>query len=88
MKANQMEQESKKAKRTYHTNPKFPGRGGKDWAGPIVDYKELDLLRKHMTGSSKIMSRKRNSATAQEQRALMMAVKRARFMALIPYSGF
>jgi len=66
---------------------RFPDRGGPDWVGPIVDYKEVELLRKFLTSSSKMMSRKRGGANAQEQKALKLAVKRARFMALIPYRG-
>ncbi len=73
--------------RSYHTKRRFPDRLGPDWHGPLLDYKELDLLRKFLTPSSKIMSRKRGGTTAQEQRALKIAVKRARFLALIPYAG-
>lgn len=66
---------------------RFPDRGGAGWVGPIVDYKEVELLRKFLTSSSKMMSRKRGGANAQEQKDLKLAVKRARFMALIPYRG-
>jgi ribosomal protein S18 len=45
------------------------------------------LLRKFLTSSSKMMSRKRGGANAQEQKDLKLAVKRARFLALIPYRG-
>ena len=72
---------------TYHTKQRFRERGGPDWKGPIVDYKEIELLRKFLTPSSKIMSRKRAGTTTQEQRALKLAVKQARFLSLIPYSG-
>jgi len=80
-------QTTKVTKRSYHSCPKFPGRGGANWVGPLIDYKELDLLRRCMTTSSKIMSRKRTGTSTQEQRSLREAVKRARFLALIPYSG-
>ncbi len=66
---------------------RFPDRGGKDWKGPIVDYKEVELLRKFLTASSKVMSRKRAGTNAREQRALAQAIKRARFLALLPYTG-
>lgn len=69
------------------TSSRFPDRGGKEWVGRLVDYKELELLRKFMTSSSKLMSRKRAGTNAQEQRALTLAVKHSRFLALIPYSG-
>ena len=73
--------------KTYHTQRRFPDRGGLGWVGPIVDYKEVELLRKFLTTSSKLMSRKRAGTSAQEQKDLKLAVKRARFMALIPYRG-
>jgi small subunit ribosomal protein S18 len=66
---------------------RFPHRRGEDWVGPIVDYKEVDLLRKFLTASSKMMSRKRAGTSAAEQRALRTAIKRARFLALLPFTG-
>lgn len=66
---------------------RFPDRGGETWKGPIVDYKEVELLRKFLTASSKVMSRKRAGTNAREQRALAQAIKRARFLALLPYTG-
>ncbi len=72
---------------SYHTKQRFPERRGPEWEGPLVDYKEVELLRKFLTPSSKIMSRKRAGTNTQEQKVLKQAVKRARFMALIPYCG-
>jgi small subunit ribosomal protein S18 len=66
---------------------RFPERATKEWTGPVVDYKEVELLRKFMTASSKIMSRKRAGTNAQEQRDIGQALKRARFLALLPYTG-
>ena len=66
---------------------RFPDRAGKDWKGPIVDYKEVELLRKFLTASSKMMSRKRAGTNAPEQREIRRAIKRARFLALLPYTG-
>lgn len=71
----------------YHTKQRFPERGGPGWDGPLVDYKEVELLRKFLTSSSKIMSRRRAGTNAQEQKALQVAIKRARFLALIPFTG-
>jgi len=73
--------------KTYHTLQRFPDRGGPDWVGPLVDYKEIELLRKFLTSSSKVMSRKRAGTDTQEQKAMKLAIKRARFLALVPYSG-
>jgi small subunit ribosomal protein S18 len=66
---------------------RFPERGGRGWAGPLIDYKDVELLRKFLTSSSKLMSRRRAGTNTQEQKALKLAVKRARFMALVPYVG-
>ena len=74
-------------RKTTRNKRRFRERATKMWKGPIVDYKEVDLLRKFLTASSKIMSRKRAGTSAPEQRAIRRAVKRARFMALLPYSG-
>ncbi len=54
---------------------------------PYVDYRQIDELRRMMTPNGKIYSRKRTGATAQEQAALAQAIKRARFMALLPYTS-
>jgi small subunit ribosomal protein S18 len=66
---------------------RFPNRGGDDWKGPIIDYKEIELLRKFVTTSNKMMSRKRAGTNAREQRDLKRALKYARFLALLPYTG-
>ena len=52
-----------------------------------VDYKDVGLLKKLCTNQSKMFSRKRSGNCAAFQRASSDAVKRARFMALIPYVG-
>ena len=81
------ERMAKKEGNKYHTARRFPERCGPGWVGPLVDYKELELVRKFLTTSSKLMSRRRAGTSAQEQRALKIAVKRARFLALLPYRG-
>jgi small subunit ribosomal protein S18 len=50
-----------------------------------IDYKDTESLKKILSGNGKIQGRKRNGATAQEQRMLAKAIKRARYMALLPY---
>src|SRR4029077_14540148 len=52
-----------------------------------VDYKDVNLLKKLCTNQSKMFSRKRSVNCAAFQRASSDAVKRARFMALLPYVG-
>jgi small subunit ribosomal protein S18 len=73
--------------KAYHTKRRFPERGGPGWLGPIVDYKEVELIRKFLTSSSKLMSRRRAGTNTQEQKALKLAVKRARFLGLIAFRG-
>ena len=51
----------------------------------FIDYKDTESLKKMMSGNGKILSRKRTSASAMEQRMLARAIKRARHMALLPY---
>jgi small subunit ribosomal protein S18 len=50
-----------------------------------IDYKDTESLRKMVSGNGKILSRKRTGASAMEQRMLARAVKRARYIALLPY---
>lgn len=76
-----------KKKKRAASKPRFPERARDDWRGPLIDYKEVDLLRKFMTASNKIMSRKRAGTSAPEQRALKRAIKYARYLALLPYTG-
>lgn len=51
-----------------------------------VDYKDIDTLSKLMTHRGKIYSRKRSGNCASCQRKVKKAIKRARFMALLPYT--
>ena len=50
-----------------------------------VDYKDVDLLKQFVNPHGRIMSRTRTGLTARQQRAVEAAVKRARFMGLLPY---
>ncbi|MBL8745134.1 MAG: 30S ribosomal protein S18 [Phycisphaerae bacterium] len=52
-----------------------------------VDYKDIENLRRMMSPNGKIFTRKRLSSTAREQRLLAQAIKRARFMGLLPYTS-
>jgi small subunit ribosomal protein S18 len=53
----------------------------------LVDYKDLVILTKQCNAQGKIFSRKRSGNCAKHQRLVKAAVKRARFMALMPYIG-
>lgn len=52
-----------------------------------IDYKEVGKLRKYITEKGKIVPRRQTGTCAKHQRELSVAIKRARFMALIPYIG-
>jgi len=52
-----------------------------------VDYKDVELLKKLTNRQGKIISRRKSGCTAVSQHAVTKAIKRARFMALLPYVG-
>ncbi len=52
-----------------------------------VDYRRVEDLRRLLTPNGKIQGRKRTGFTAREQRLAAQAVKRARYMALLPYTS-
>ncbi|MEN8126815.1 MAG: 30S ribosomal protein S18 [Planctomycetota bacterium] len=52
-----------------------------------IDYKDIDVLQKLLTNRGKIFSRKRSGNCAGCQRKVKTAIKRARFMALLPYTN-
>jgi small subunit ribosomal protein S18 len=51
-----------------------------------IDYKDLNLLRQYVTETGKIIPSRLSGTKARYQRMLSNAVKRARYLALIPYS--
>ena len=50
-----------------------------------IDYKDTESLKKMISANGKILSRKRTGVNAMEQRMLARAIKRARYMSLLPY---
>jgi len=50
-----------------------------------IDYKDTESLKKLVSGNGKIFTRRRTGASAMEQRMITRAVKRARYMGLLPY---
>ncbi|MGQ9545633.1 MAG: 30S ribosomal protein S18 [Dehalococcoidia bacterium] len=51
-----------------------------------IDYKDVSLLSRYISGQGKIMSRRRNKTCAKHQRRLARAIKRARYLAMLPYA--
>lgn len=52
-----------------------------------VDYRRAEDLRRLLTPNGKIQSRKRTGLSAKDQRMVAQAIKRARYMALLPYTS-
>lgn len=50
-----------------------------------IDYKDVETLKKFITPHARIQSRKRTNISANHQRELATAIKRARFMGLLPF---
>jgi small subunit ribosomal protein S18 len=53
----------------------------------VVDYKNVGFLRRFISDRARIETRRKTSACAKHQRALSSAIKRARHLALIPYTA-
>lgn len=70
----------------FQSTPTIELKTGAD-GKKYVDYKAVDDLRKMMTPNGKIYSRKRLQLSARDQKCLAQAIKRARFMALLPYTS-
>jgi small subunit ribosomal protein S18 len=53
----------------------------------ILDYKQVDLVKRYVTEAGKIRSRRDTGNCAKHQRMVAKAVKRARHMALVPFAS-
>ncbi|MDE0054737.1 MAG: 30S ribosomal protein S18 [Gammaproteobacteria bacterium] len=51
-----------------------------------IDYKDLDLLAPYITETGKIVPSRITGTSARYQRQLATAIKRARYLALVPYT--
>jgi len=71
------------ARRPFHRRRKscpFSGQGA-----PKIDYKDVRLLSRFLSERGKIVPARITSVSAKKQRDLAIAIKRARFLALLPY---
>ena len=76
----------RRAKAKLKTKKKDPLFADGERPRPLyVDYKNLDLLMKFVNRQGKILGRRKSGCTAASQHAVTAAIKRARFMALLPY---
>ncbi|SHH21613.1 SSU ribosomal protein S18P [Thermosyntropha lipolytica DSM 11003] len=53
----------------------------------VIDYKDVPRLRRYITERGKIIPRRINGNCARHQRQLTRAIKRARVMALLPFTA-
>lgn len=53
----------------------------------VIDYKKVDLLKRYITDDGKIRPRRQTGACAKHQREVAAAIKRARHIALLPFTG-
>ena len=77
--------------------PRGGGRGGRRYGprrrvcaftveGVIPDYKDVDRLRRYISEQGKIEPTRKTGTSAKNQRLLAQAIKRARYLALLPYA--
>ena len=78
----QVQWDSKRNKMHTGTQCRFCRRGDK-----YVDYKDIETLQRLLTHRGKIYSRKRSGNCAGCQRKVKKAIKRARYMALLPFTA-
>jgi small subunit ribosomal protein S18 len=55
--------------------------------GTTIDYKSTEMLRRYISEDGKIRPRRQTGACAKHQREMAVAIKRARHLALIPYTA-
>jgi small subunit ribosomal protein S18 len=53
----------------------------------VIDYKQIDMLRRFITEDGKIRPRRQTGTCARHQRALAREIKRARQIAMLPFVG-
>ena len=74
----------------YNKGPRKPRRKVCQFCvekAETIDYKDVTKLRKFVSERSKILPRRVTGTCAKHQRELTVAIKRARHLALLPYSA-
>jgi len=70
------------------TRPGSPSCGAGQISGPnapVIDYKDTRLLSRYISERGKIVPSRITAVSAKKQRELAQAIKRARFLGLLPY---
>jgi len=52
-----------------------------------IEYRDVNLLSRYITEQGKIVARRKSGVCARHQRGLAVAIKRARYLALLPYTS-
>ena len=71
------------ARRPFFHRRKVDPFGGAN--APKIDYKDVKLLQRYISERGKIVPSRITAVSAKKQRELAQAIKRARFLALLPY---
>ena len=71
-------------RKTFFRRRKVCPFSGKN--APKIDYKDVKLLQRYVSERGKIVPSRISAVSARKQRELAVAIKRARFLALLPYS--
>jgi len=71
------------ARRPFYRRKKTCPFSGKN--APKIDYKDVRLLQRYVSERGKIVPSRITAVSAKKQRLLAQAIKRARFLALLPY---
>ncbi len=50
-----------------------------------IDYKDIEILKKFLNPHARMLSKKKTGVSSKNQRKLALAVKRARYMGLLPF---
>ena len=53
---------------------------------PVIDYKDIRLLQRYISERGKIVPSRITAVSAKKQRELAHAIKRARYLSLLPYA--
>ena len=74
---------SSTVRRPFHRRRKSDPFAASD--SPKIDYKDVRLLQRYISGRGKIVPSRITAVSQKNQRALAQAIKRARFLGLLPY---
>ena len=63
----------------------YQKNNSKNIENEIIDYKDIDLIRKFVSDQGKILSRRSTGLDAKQQKKITKSIKRARIIALLPF---